>query len=100
MSIKIKWVVCPASTGPYRSFHGRSWPSGTTECRMYFSIQCAEDYTPHRGRAGGHSPLKLRYRDDSVRGSQMRVFKREFATLAELKAFAACLNLNKLREQK
>ena len=26
--MKIKWKVAEAATGPYRSFHGRSWPHG------------------------------------------------------------------------
>jgi len=97
---KIKWNVSPATTGPYRSFHWRGWPTGRTECGMFFSILTTVqgfDYHPPLIKTGDHPPLKLSFRDDSIRGAPMRTFKREFATMAELKEFAAKLDIAALR---
>ena len=96
---KIKWEVEEAPVGRYRSFRKRGWPTGRTECNMFFAIRCADEYVPRKVTTGDHAPLKLAVRDDSARGSTMRVFAREFATLADLKAFAAALDLDKLRSK-
>jgi hypothetical protein len=95
---KIKWEVSPAPTGPYKSFHWRGWPVGRTECGMTLMIGCEDDYVPKRVRAGDHRPLKLKFRDDTVPGSPVRVFKRNFETIAELKDFAANVSFIALRE--
>lgn len=94
---KIKWEVEEAPVGRYRSFQKRGWPTGRTDCGMFFAIRCADAYVPRNVKTGEHAPLKLVFRDDRVRGSNTRVFTREFATLAELKAFAAALDLDKMR---
>ncbi|MDI9407779.1 MAG: hypothetical protein QM523_00865 [Candidatus Pacebacteria bacterium] len=95
---KIKWEVSPAPTGQYRSFHWRGWPVGMTPCNMKFLIRCADDYVPRNVKNGSHKPLKLSFRDDAVSGSTAKTFKREFATLAELKAFAAQIDVENLRK--
>jgi len=95
---KIKWEVSPAPTGQFRTFHWRGWPTGRTDCGMTLLIGCEDDYVPKRVRSGDHRPLKLKFRDDTAPGSPIRVFKREFATLADLKAFASTVSFVALRE--
>ena len=94
---KIKWEVCPAATGPYRSFSHRMWPTGTTACNMTFLIGCLDEYEPSRVKVGNHSELKLSFRDDVINGG-VKTFKKRFATLAELKEFAKKLDIDKLRQ--
>jgi hypothetical protein len=95
---KIKWEVSPAPTGQYRSFHRRGWPVGQTEDGVTFLIGCDDDYVPRNVKSGKHAPLKLKFRDDNVRGSTVRVFKRKFATLAELKDFASNIDTGKIKD--
>ena len=94
---KAKWEVEPAPTGLYRTFQRRGWPTALTECNMFFSVDCADDYVPSKVKAGDHAPLKLGVRNDSLPGSPRRVFKRDFATLDEVKAFVASLDSTMLR---
>lgn len=53
--IKFKWKVAQAPTGPYRSFHRRSWPHAEDLTgRMLVRIECLRDGQPHgMSPAGG-----------------------------------------------
>jgi hypothetical protein len=58
--IKIKWKVRPVTTGPYRSFHGRGWPSATyTNGKPCAGIYCKESSSMGMVRDGAHSELTV-----------------------------------------
>ena len=91
---KIKWEVQPAPTGHYRSFQRRDWPYGRSPCNIFFMISCEDKYCTADVKTGNHKPLKLLFRDDSKPGCKMFSYKRQFATLPELKEFASNLDLD------
>lgn len=91
--VKLKWEVSSVERGFYRP---RSWPNATIAGtdKIAFMIRCEDDY--HISKANGkvpHQELKLGYAKWYAREGQSDTFdwvyfKRRFATLAELKAFA------------
>lgn len=97
--VAVKWEVQPAPVGRYKSFRRRGWPNGHSPCNMFFSIQCKDDYIPHKVKSGEHAVLKLSIRDDSIRSSKFRTFFKEFANITELKEFVKKLDCEKLRKQ-
>lgn len=90
--LKIKWNVQPASTGRFRSFYPRGWPSavyaGEMTCAM---IRCEDSYIPRNAKEGKHGPLTLCIADHSQQNEHGLGFKwmrckETFATLDEAKA--------------
>ena len=87
--MNIKWHVSEVPKGPYRSFHGRQWPTAFINDNPAFQIACADDYIPAHVRTGNHAELVLSVAKYEENGSwQWRRFVRRFATLAEAKVFA------------
>lgn len=95
--MKVKWKVDEVATGAYRTFVTRRWPTATSEDKIFFMIRCSDEYRPNKLKSGDHGELTLVFRDDSIRGSKLRQFKKRFATLAELKEFVDKIDVNKLR---
>lgn len=87
---KLKWKVSDVSTGPYRTFFKRGWPSATLNGEMAFSIRCEDDYVPSLIKTGEHAELILSYTDrrDKKFGWTWMTFKKRFATIQEVKEFA------------
>lgn len=87
---KIKWVVSEASTGRYRSFERRSWPSAHYNDEQEIpcaSIHCEDEYRPAQAKSGEHNPLEIRIADHSASPSwTWRKLKARAATLDEAKA--------------
>jgi hypothetical protein len=90
--MKIKWIVAPAPTGPYKSFRNRGWPSAFSPDgnSAMFAISCSDEYVPKKVKNGWHKPLKLRIADHTghINGWTWRTLNYEFSTLDELKQTA------------
>ena len=98
MSAKLKliWKVDEKSTGKFRSFERRAWPSAEYANGNYaVAILCDNEYVPADVRDGKHGPLTLRIADYS-RPSNVQSgcgwtpvkSAKQFATLKEAKAAA------------
>lgn len=87
--MKIKWRVSDASTGRYRSFDRRSWPSADYEDdRIAAQIYCVtgDEYRPRDVKTGKHGPLRVRVADYSMPGGwSWKVMKSQFLTLQDAK---------------
>jgi len=86
--INIKWEVSPAPTGPYRSFHRRSWPLGIVNGKNRVIFLCEDDYVPASVKAGNHSPITIKvdvFKDDEMKLVRM---VQTSPTLADAKARA------------
>lgn len=93
--MRLKWKVGEAPTGPYRSFHKRSWPSAYhANGWLAASISCEDPYEPSRAKTGAHAPLTVWVFDYSlgeIERKRWRV-RGNFATLEDAKnAAALCL---------
>jgi hypothetical protein len=67
MPPKLTWTVTPPSTGRYRSFFPRGWPTATyPDGQMAAAIYCQDEYVPAQVRAGSHGELEVRVADHSV----------------------------------
>jgi ribosomal protein L37AE/L43A len=89
-TVKLKWRIDPAPTGPYSSFQKRNWPSayyanGSPAAQLI----CPDPYHPRDAKEGKHASLKVRVADWSQKPWKWRAVKGEFKTLAEAKAAAA-----------
>ena len=80
---KIKWKV-----NAYVQWHGRAWPDAEyADGSPAASITCVDDYHISKVKSGNHQPLTLNFADYSFTHWKWRRFKKQFATLAEAKAF-------------
>ena len=88
---KLKWKVQPPSTGPYRSFFKRGWPSATiNDDIMAFSLHCEDSYVPALVKSGQHSEIKISVADwrKPGNGFDWKVLKQRAKTLEEAKRIA------------
>lgn len=93
MAEKLIWRVSEASTGPYRSFIRRSWPSATgADGSVRFHLTCDDEYVPRNVREGNHGPITIRVAmknppelRDQKGGFSWRTLKARASTLKEAK---------------
>jgi len=89
--MKLKWKVEEETTGPYRSFFKRGWPSAyLPDGRVAFSVSCEDSYVPSRVKSGHHKELKIQVADWSEKAGTFvwKTLKKRAATLAEAKEIA------------
>lgn len=88
-NLKIKWVVDPAPTGPYRSFQKRGWPNAhyveTSDEKPCAAIYCEDNYYPRDAKSGNHKELTLRIMDWSGEYPKWRTYETKFKTLHDVK---------------
>ena len=83
---KIKWKVDPASTGKYRSFDKRGWPTAfyqNEDENVCAFISCTDEYYPPNVKTGKHDPLYVRVFD--YENKKYRKYTRPFSSINEVK---------------
>lgn len=93
MAEKLIWRVSEASTGRFRSFDRRSWPTASgANGAIRFCLSCDDEYVPMNVRDGNHGPITIRVamkNPPELRaqkgGFSWRTLKARAATLAEAK---------------
>lgn len=95
MPLKLIWRVCPESTGKYRSFHRRGWPTAYYPgegAKPAVFLSCADEYRPSRVREGAHGPITITVlhhnHPESPNSWKQFNLKKQGATLDEAKAIA------------
>ena len=90
MGLKLKWRVQPQTTGRYKSFQRRGWPSAdyhNGECAA--SLSCSDEYYPSEVKTGNHHPITIRIAFYNVeRGFDWKTLTAKGTTLKEAKQIA------------
>jgi len=60
MTITLKWRVAEKSTGQYRSFYRRGWPTASlSDGRIAFMLRCDDEYVPALVKEGRHAEIRI-----------------------------------------